>query len=50
MKEENEYCKCSVVKGVYAELVDVGYWDCCSDCEKRLEDGFHYHDEPEGIY
>jgi hypothetical protein len=47
MKEENDFCKCSVVNGVYSALDHWGYWDCCTDCDKKLEDGFHYYDEPE---
>lgn len=25
-----------------------GYWDVCCDCDKPLEDGFHYYNHYDG--
>lgn len=45
--KETEYCTCEDVKGTYTNNVEFGYWDMCEKCDKPLEDGFHYYDEPE---
>lgn len=42
-----EYCACENVKSLYSTEIEFGYWDTCSDCDKPLEDRFHYYDEPE---
>ncbi|WP_019381881.1 hypothetical protein [Cytobacillus oceanisediminis] len=47
---ENEFCICEVNKSVYSVVGDTGYWLHCAECEKKIEDGFHYYDEPEGVY
>ncbi|WP_179862944.1 hypothetical protein [Bacillus toyonensis] len=50
MYKEDDYCSCKDSGGAYSVTGEWGYWDCCSDCEKKSEDGFHYYDEPEDIY
>ncbi|MGG3641335.1 hypothetical protein ABES38_08130 [Bacillus gobiensis] len=45
--EDREYCTCKDVKVVHSKEGEFGYWDMCSKCDKPLEDGFHYYDEPE---
>jgi hypothetical protein len=48
MEKDNEYCTCNHFSaGVYSVNDESGYWDHCSNCDKKLEDGFHYYDEPE---
>lgn len=42
-----EYCKCNGSYGIYIDHKDFGYWDCCVNCERKIEDGYHYYDEPE---
>lgn len=50
MAIENEFCKCINSVSVYAVDGEWGYWLHCSDCETKIEDGFHYYDEPEDVY
>ncbi|MFE0507145.1 hypothetical protein ACWF7H_20220 [Peribacillus butanolivorans] len=50
MKKENEFCICENSKGVYSDPGEWGYWLYCSDCDKKIEDGFHYYNEPEDLY
>lgn len=47
MKESNEFCTCKAPGGIYVVNDHWGYWEHCTECDKRLEDGFHYYDEPE---
>lgn len=37
-------------KSVYSVIGELGYWLHCTECEKRIEDGFHYYDEPRNVY
>lgn len=47
MENENiEYCRCEDSKGIHTINGEFGYWYYCNECEKRIEDGFHYYDEP----
>lgn len=48
--KENDYCTCKAHSSIYADtsLSDFGYWDMCSDCNKRIKDGFHYYDHYDG--
>lgn len=50
MTMENEFCKCENSKGVYPVEGEWGYWLHCSDCEKKIEDGFHYYNELEELW
>jgi hypothetical protein len=50
MYKADDYCTCKDSSGVYSVTGEWGYWDCCSDCDKKIEDGFHYYGEPEDIY
>ena len=46
MENDNvEYCKCENSKGVYSEINDFGWWYHCCECNKVVEDSFHYHSE-----
>ena len=40
-------CTCEGTLKIYSTIVEFGYWDICSNCDKPIEDGFHYHDKPE---
>ena len=31
------------------ESSDFGYWDVCSDCNKKIEDGFHQYNHYDGV-
>jgi hypothetical protein len=44
MKKEDEFCMCENSKGVYTVNGEFGYWYHCSDCNNKIEDGFHYYD------
>ncbi|WP_205520261.1 hypothetical protein [Virgibacillus doumboii] len=46
MKEE-DYCICNNGSGIYTDNEMFGYWEYCTACNKKIEDGFHYYDEPE---
>lgn len=50
MKKENEFCICENNKGVYTVQGEWGYWLFCSGCDKKIEDGFHYYNEPDDHY
>lgn len=45
--KEKEFCKCKTSSSVYSVDGDFGYWLYCDDCNKPIEDEFHYYDEPE---
>ncbi len=48
-ENNSEYCKCNNVTSVYSDttLDEWGYWLVCNECNKKLEDGFHYYSEDE---
>ena len=50
IKEENDYCTCNGCSSVSADTTssDFGYWDICNNCNKRIEDGFHYYNHYDG--
>lgn len=44
-----DFCKCDSIDGVYTGFDDVwGYWDVCTKCDKRIEDGHHYYNHSDG--
>lgn len=44
-----EYCKCSNIKSVTAGFADeLGFWDVCCTCGKRIEGGHHYYNHYDG--
>ena len=44
-----EYCECKECKTVYTGFEDeFGYWDICGECNKRMEDGYHFFNHYEG--
>ena len=47
--DNSEFCSCYALHSVTTESADVGYWDVCSICGKRLQGGFHYYPEFEGM-
>ena len=47
---KTEFCKCGSSKGVYSVESEWGYWLHCADCEKKIEDEFHYYNEPDDVY
>ena len=50
LNKENEYCQCNVPSSIYSdtESSDFGYWDVCGNCNKKIEDGFHYYNHYDG--
>ena len=49
-EQKSEFCSCKNITSIYAdtESSDFGYWDVCSNCNKKLEDGFHYYNHYDG--
>ena len=49
-KEINEFCTCYNISGVYSDTQSssFGYWDICANCNKKIEDGFHYYNHYDG--
>lgn len=45
--KEDNFCECKNCTSVYTINGEFGYWLCCSNCDRKLEDEFHYYDEPE---
>lgn len=45
-----DYCTCNTPSSIYSdtESSDFGYWDVCSKCNKKVEDGFHYYNHYDG--
>lgn len=48
--ESEKYYTCNGHTSIYVdtESSDFGYWDVCSDCNKKIEDGFHYYNHYDG--
>lgn len=48
--KESEYCSCERDAGIYSntDIDEFGYWDMCSKCNKKIEDGFHYYNHFDG--
>jgi hypothetical protein len=47
---KGQTCVCENRQGVYSVLKQWGYWLHCSDCRKKIEDEFHYYNEPDDLY
>lgn len=49
-KEINEFCTCDNIIGTYSDIESsgFGYWDICANCNKKIEDGFHYYNHYDG--
>ena len=47
MPEKDDFCQCENSSGSHTQLNEWGYWYCCNDCNKKIEDDFHYYDEPD---
>ncbi len=49
-KEDSKYCTCNGCYSVYAdtESNDFGYWLVCTNCNKKIEDEFHYYNHYDG--
>lgn len=49
IEKNDEFCKCENVTSVHADtsLDEWGYWYICDECNKKVEDGFHYYSEEE---
>lgn len=44
-----EYCTCKNISSVTTDFEDdFGYWDVCTKCGKRLENGHHYYNHYDG--
>ncbi|WP_157273110.1 hypothetical protein [Neobacillus bataviensis] len=50
MSKECEFCMCQSNKGVHAVEGEFGYWLYCTECDRKIEDEFHYYNEPDDIY
>jgi hypothetical protein len=44
--KEQDYCSCENDSGVYSRSNEWGEWDCCTDCDKVIEDSYRSDDEP----
>ena len=45
----NDYCKCEQISCITVGFEDDwGYWDVCTNCGKRLENGHHYYNHYDG--
>lgn len=45
--DKNSYCKCEHPVLTAVED-DWGFWDVCTKCGKRIEDGYHYFNHYDG--
>lgn len=46
---DNDYCKCEQISCITVGFEDDwGYWDVCTNCGKRLENGHHYYNHYDG--
>lgn len=45
--DKNDYCKCEHPVLTAVED-DWGFWDVCTRCGKRIEDGYHYFNHYDG--
>ena len=44
-----DFCKCGIPVSVTTGFVDdFGYWDVCTTCGKRLENGHHFYNHYDG--
>ncbi len=44
-----DYCQCKYPKGTTTGFEDeFGYWDVCTECGKRIEEGYHYSNHYDG--
>ena len=43
--DDSEFCSCELFFSATRDLKssELGYWDVCTICGKRLKDGFHYY-------
>ena len=46
--DDSKYCSCKALYSSTIEPVDVGYWDVCTICGKRIQNCFHYYPEFKG--
>lgn len=46
MNEEKE-CECTDPGPIYTVNGEWGYQEYCDTCKRKIEDGFHYYNEPE---
>ena len=48
--KKNEYCTCNGRSSVYSdtESNEFGYWLVCNNCNKKIEDEFHYYNHYDG--
>lgn len=49
-KEINEFCTCGNITGTCSDTKSssLGYWDICANCNKKIEDEFHYYNHYDG--
>ena len=49
--DDSEFCSCEVLFSATRDLdsSELGYWDVCTVCGKRLQGGFHYYPEFEDM-
>lgn len=49
MLKKIEYCQCRGRRAITSGYEDdFGYWDVCTACGKRLEDGHHFYNHYDG--
>ena len=47
-REKIDYCKCRSTSFTTGFENDWGYWDVCTKCGKRIEDGLHMFNHYDG--
>ncbi len=47
--ERYVYCNCGLHVSITTGFEDDwGYWDVCTNCGKRIEDGYHFYNHYDG--
>lgn len=47
--KHDDYCTCTTNTSITTGFEDdFGYWLVCCNCEKKIEDGYHYYNHYDG--
>ena len=47
--KQDSFCKCKTRLSITSGFMeDIGYWDVCTSCGKRIKDGHHYFNHYDG--
>lgn len=48
-RESEGFCTCTSKEPITSGYEDDwGYWDVCTQCGKRIEDGYHFYNHSDG--